>query len=406
MSPRSRRPFDGLFSGWLLSLLAPLLLSACGSTRLSLWTPTPGPYDRFSAAQLKDLAQARAQLSSEDVAGAIAGLSELTRQDPQNLTVAAVLQDAELAALERGLRLPNLEQDLEPGQRGPDAGPRTRLRRWYAWRAEQRGTSFELVLAARIEDDALAALRLLDRAAEVDPQNVWAHYGRAHVLLQLNRLEEARGALGRALELDPGHPRVRRLESAVLGLGKNPTLAKRSLRTWLLEVEQDARIARREWLDGALDLVGLELAEERYQESLNLLESLAVETPEQGWRLELYRAVAEDGLGRYEAALASARRAQQLRPAGFRAFAQEALLHQHRFNNLEAAVAAWEQAAELANQAAGGGLDGDAGALELQARIEAARLRARLALDRPTGESNGSSAQVPADGAQAPGPIR
>jgi tetratricopeptide (TPR) repeat protein len=385
---------------WLPLSLVLACLCACQSAGLSLWSTSPGPYDQFSRAQLEQLGAVRALLADEDVDGALKRLEDLRRQEPQNLTVAAVLQDTELAALERGLRLPALEQELDASQRGPDAGPRTRLRRWYAWRAEQRGTSFELVLAARIEDDDLAALRLLDQAVSVDPKNVWAHYGRSHVLLKLNRLEEARGALARALELDPGHPRVRRLETAVLGLGKKPALAKRALRTWLLEVERDARISRREWLDGALDLVGLELAEERYPESLNLIESLSVETPEQAWRLELYRAVAQDGLGQFEAALASARRAQQLRPAGFRAFAQEALLHQHRFNNLEAAIASWEQAAELADQASGGGLDGDAGALELQARIEAARLRARLALDRPAADQGaGTEAAAPLPGA-------
>lgn len=370
----------------LLGLLC--LGLACSAVRSGRWESSPGPYDQFDAPRLAALAQARERFEAEDLRGAMEGLQALLRQDPLNLTVAALLQDAELAALERGQAVEGLPAGPPPAANATEVGPRIRLRRWYAARAEQRGTSFDLVLAARIEDDTLAALRLLDRAVEVDPKNLWAHYGRAYELLKLNRVEESRGALSRALLLDPGHPRARRLEITLLGLGKDRARAKTALRTWLLELEGDARVPRRDWIDGALDLVALEQEQEGYADSLNLLQRLEPLTPEQAWRRELLFSVAFESLGRYPEALEAARRAQTLRPAGFRAYATEARLLQHRFDDLEGALAAWEQTAELANQAGAGWLDGDASAAELQARIEVARLRERLVLDRGAGQKD------------------
>ena len=380
---------SALLAGALLGLWLLLGLS-CSAARSSRWEASPGPYDQFDPPRLTALAEARERFESEDLPGAMEGLEALLRQDPLNLTVAALLQDAELAALERGFEVEGLEPPSAAAARGAEAGPRTRLRRWYAARAEQRGSSFDLVLAARIEDDTVAALRLLDRAVEIDPKNLWAHYGRAYELLKLNRVEESRGALSRALELDPGHPRARRLEITLLGLGKDRARARAALRTWLLELEGDARVPRRDWIDGALDLVALEQEQEGYSDSLTLLTRLEPLTPEQAWRRELLFSVAYESLGRHGEALEAARRAQGLRPAGFRAFATEARLLQYRFDDLPGALAAWEQTAELANQAGAGWLDGDASAAELQARIEVARLRERLALDRGATEETGA----------------
>ena len=73
------------------------------------------------------------------------------------------------------------------------------------------------VLAARVEDDAIAAERMLDLALELDPLCSWAHYGRAHALLRqdwkADRWSEAQSSLDEALARDPGHLRARRLQA-------------------------------------------------------------------------------------------------------------------------------------------------------------------------------------------------
>jgi tetratricopeptide (TPR) repeat protein len=346
----------------------------------------PGPYDRLAPLQLEGLALVQEEIADGRSEAAAERIDALLRAAPQNLWLAALRQDLELEALQLGGSIPELDADLRAAGRSLAGGPRDRLRRWYAVRAESLGTAFDLVLAARIEDDELAALRLLDEAVSVDPACVWAHYGRAHALLRLKRVEEASAALDRALDLDASHPRARRLETALLALGKDREPAIAALRTWLRETEGDPRVGPFDQQAAVLDLVELELGAERYAQAYGRLAAMEGMTPQLEVRRLLYLVVAADGVGAFDEALAAARRAGELQPENFRAHVHEALLLEARFGDRTGARDAWALAAETAAAASSAGLDGDAALQLLAARVELARL------DRSLGKSQASSA--------------
>ena len=192
-----RGPWLGLLAWpWLLGL------AACAGPELRGWGGEPGVSDRFEPGQVEVLDLVRDDLEAGDRARAMERLAQLQEAAPLNLTVAALRQDLELEWLESGRKIEELTADLAAAARPIEGSPRTLLRRWYALRAENGGTVQDLVLAARIEDDALASLRLLDEALELEPLEIWAHFGRAHTLARLDRFVEARTALDVALDLD------------------------------------------------------------------------------------------------------------------------------------------------------------------------------------------------------------
>lgn len=367
-------------AGWALGLSA-----GCSSSRLTEWESRPGPYDRFAEGQIERLAGWRAALDAGRAGDVLAELEVEERRAPENLELGALLQDARLSTMQLGGFVPEVDATL--AGRGPlnEGGPTERLRRAYAAWAAERGTARAWVLAARIEPDAEAALWLLQRALEVDPECFWAHYGQAHNELKAGRLQGAQAALARALEIDPGHPRARRLEATLLGLIDADREALRALERWLAETDGDLRVADRERLEARLDRVGLELDLGRFNDAALHLDELRPTEPEAAWRAELYRAVAAEALGRAELALAAARRARQLKPSSYRAWVQEALLLEYQFADPLGALEAWRRAQDLAGQASSGrsraSVGGDAATTLIQARVAIARLERELTTD-------------------------
>jgi tetratricopeptide (TPR) repeat protein len=367
-----------------LALLAGLLLG-CRSSKLTAWESEPGAYDRFAEGQLERLEGWREAIDRGRASAVLAELEEAQRRAPENLELGALLQDARLSAMQLGGSIPEVDATL--AGRGPldEGGPTERLRRAYAAWAAERGTARAWVLAARIEPDAEAALWLLQRALEVDPDCLWAHYGRAHNELKAGRLQGAQEALARALEIDPGHPRARRLEATLLGLVDDDREALRALERWLAETEDDPRVSERERMEARLDRVGLELDLGRFNDAAVHLDESRPTEPEAAWRAELYRAVAAEALGRAELALEATRRARQLKPSSYRAWVQEALLLEYQFDDPRGALEAWRRAQDLAGQAASGRrgavVGGEASTTLIQARVAIARLERGLAAE-------------------------
>lgn len=360
-----------------------LLLAACRSSELTPWEPNPGPYDRFVEGQLERLGDWRATIDAGRAAEILDELTAEEKRAPQNLEIGVLLQEAQLSTMQLGRSVPAVEAALMG--RGPlaEGGPAERLRRAYAGWAEEQGTARAWVLAARIEPDAEAALWLLGRALEVDPECSWAHYAVAHNQLNAGRLEEARAALAEGLRLDPGHPRARRLEATLLGLIDRDREALRALERWLIETSGDPRVGVRERLEARLDQVGLLLDLGRMNEASGQLDALRPSEPEAGWRAEMYRAVAAEALGKPDLALQAARAARRFKPDSYRAWVQEALLLEYQFDDMTGALEAWRRARELASETASGqrsaSVGGDAATVLVQARVAIARLERQQA---------------------------
>jgi len=139
--------------------------------------------------------------------------------------------------------------------------------------ADGGGPALEAVgrgLAALARDDAAGALTQFDAAIAADAQSAAAWHGRGAALVRLERREEARTALKRALELCPGCYEVR-LDLAVAYLADGNRLwATRALAV-------DPPVDRPELMARRDALLGLALVETgRHEEALTLLE------PEEG----------------------------------------------------------------------------------------------------------------------------
>ncbi|MEL6906741.1 MAG: tetratricopeptide repeat protein, partial [Planctomycetota bacterium] len=262
-----------------------LLACACGA-RAATWRSTwTAPGAAFQGAARESFEAARAALDAGRRSEALERLRRLQGEAPGNLEVGAWVQDLEALLLEAGVDVfaPRFTLSADP--------PDDVLRRAYGAGAADAPTAPSLVLAARAETDVIAALSALDRALELDPSSAWAHYGRAHVLLadrtRVDRWTVARTALERALELDPGHLRARRLEAWMAGQEGDRDGAERLLARWLDVVEDDARVARSDYVDALLDFAHHLLLRGETGRAVRILEDLEGEAHARPRRLML-----------------------------------------------------------------------------------------------------------------------
>lgn len=369
-----------------LLLVAALLASfaSCGGTRVADWDPRPGPYDLFEGDEEavlegpRELARARAEVNEGDVDEARERLVGLSTLHPANLFVATALQDVELELLRTGGDLPELDRALETSGLPTDGSPAVRLRRWYRLRAEEAPdpSAFALVLAARVETDTPSALLLLEDAVRADPDCVWAHLGRAHFLLREGELEAGRAALDRAIDLDPGHPRVRRLEATLLERLGEGDAARRLLETWIEQVADDWRVPDGDVADANLDLVTYDVESGRAAKALARLDALFVEAPDRRARALLLRSAALASLGRYEECLDAVYEAEFLGSDSYLAREHEARLLQDGLDDGAGALEAWRAVRELASTLAPS--SGAAALAAMRARAEIERLERSL----------------------------
>ncbi|MFT5050991.1 MAG: tetratricopeptide (TPR) repeat protein [Chlamydiales bacterium] len=332
-------------SGALVVALLVAFAAACRSSE-TLWSP------RWNAeyGQLGDLRDEftaiRALIESERFDEAWLQLTPLVAADEENLELATQLQEVEWELLTRGT-------DVDPGLSAlADEGDvDAALRRRYASRAETSGTVAQLVLAARAESDALAALNLLDRALVLDPHCAWAHYGRAHALLDLRsksrRWSAAQDALDAALDADPSHLRARRLQAWMLAQEGALAQGAKALQVWLEQTRDDPRFSRRERREAELDLALLFILDGAGNKARHLLTALEGEPVGRGRRLALL-AVAEHLMGDFVAALDAARRAEGALDDELLPIVQQAILYEYWLEDVEAADRQWEDVIERA----------------------------------------------------------
>ena len=319
-------------------------LCACGGTRFGWKTSEPA----WDASEAHALAGARVAEDAGRSGDAWAIVAPLTLSHPSDLDLATWLQDLRLELLARGLPL---DPALDPW-RG-EAKPEEALRKLYADQAREHEAPAALVLAARMESDAIAAITLLDRALELSPDLAWAHYGRAHALLRhkslIKRWELAREALQRALALDPGLIGARRLEAWMLAQEGLIPSARRALDAWLASTRADLRVSRAERAEAEVDLALLRVLDGDPEGAQELCQALEGEPMARSRRLAVL-AVAAAEMGALEEALESARRAHDSATSDVLPLVQQALLQQYWLRDEEAARGLWH---EILSRAAG-----------------------------------------------------
>ena len=353
-----------------LAAAALLSLAACGSPGARWSAGWDARYASFDAEARSELAVARGLEEQGRRTDALAVLVEMRDRDPGNIEVSVLVQDLEEALLMDGVDL--FAPDHSLAQVAPDVA----LRLEYAARAAAEPTVVTEVLRARAETDLRAAATQLERAIDLDPTCAWAHYGLSHVLLgdrsRVDRWSGARKTLARALELDPGHVRARRLEAWMAAQEGSRADAEALLVRWIEEVEGDPRVSAAERVAARLDLALLLLLRGEDRRALRLLQDLEGTRHDRARRLMLLtvaRMEGGDALGALDAAL----RAQGAGTEGEALpLVQEALVLELFLERPEEAEERWQEVARLGE-----------GAANLADLIQG--LRARVRLERAAG---------------------
>ncbi|MDB2576569.1 hypothetical protein N9Z54_05125 [Planctomycetota bacterium] len=318
------------------------------------------PYAAFGSDEQVQFTAARGLLDDGQRLAGLGALQELAGLNGGNLELACWLQDVEAELLLDGVEarriFPELADSVDRAAYGIGEGePGEVIRRVYAARASALPTVEALILAARVETDGLAAESLLRRALELDPVCSWAHYGLSHVLLekrsQPDRWSLARASLERALEIEPGNLRARRLEAWMLAEEGSRDVAEKQLRRWLEEAAEDPRVSRVEAVEARLDLALLLLLRGEDRRAARLLEDLEGEPVGRARRWMLLTVARQEG-GDLLGALDATLRAQGAAAGEVLPLVQEALLSEAFLDRPEVASALWEEVAELAEDGA------------------------------------------------------
>lgn len=320
---------------WLLVGL--LLAAACT-------TPTAAPRaggrgaaaDALEPAALALLERALTALDAGSIEDALELLGVLALEHPDHVPAGIWLQEARLA-----------QARAAPAE-GFEGNPHEPLRRAYRERAEAEPGVLAWILAARVEDDPVAALRLLDRALELDPSSVWAHYGRAHVLARRGDLEESGRAVDAALAREPAHLPARRLSAWLAARAGRSEDAVRELESWLAYSGADLLLAPQRRDQARLDLALLLLHAGRTESARRVLDGLEDPAADPARRL-CAQAVALEARGRFVDALAAARAASEVAPRSVLPMVQEALILERRLGDARQARVAWRRVLELSD---------------------------------------------------------
>jgi tetratricopeptide (TPR) repeat protein len=342
---------------FLLFALVAGVLSACGAPRgIEAYGNRERSPTALAAALVEEANLARAALDSGDASSARSRLADLCIKAPHDLGLAAMLQDAELAAGE-----------------DPSA-----LRARYLALARERDDADSLVLAARLEPTPAEARSILERAVDRDPKHAWARYGLAFVQARDGAWGEAKVHLKQALELDRAHLPARRLEAALLARDGKFDDARTAYSAWLEASRTDPRVDPQARLAAELDLALVELESGRVKAARARLAAMP-ESPDAtgvaGRRLCLIAAT-EQALGHPQLAYSAAQEAEAVDPRSALPMVQQALLNGQTLNDPAAARAAWERVLSGARSS------GDLGDLiqSMRARVVLERLDQAAAL--------------------------
>lgn len=356
-----------------LALCALLLLGACGSSRS--YVSRPGPYDEVPEEWVDILALARQAYEGGRLEHAQALLAGLARRDEKLIPVRAFLQDIELAMLVQGLEVGGLQ--------APPEDARAWLADVYQQRADANPTAERYVLAARMSEDADAALALLDQAEALDSGCIWVAYGRAWWNYSERRFPEAREALAAAFAIDPGHLPSMRLEATRMASSGETNDAIDVLELWLDRTGGDALVDPRLTAEARVDLAALRVLDNEPAWALEELEEVDLSLVTDRARAELVRAAALEARGDLSGALEAARVAQGLAPGDLLPLMQEALLLERTGADPVSERQAWERI--LAQAAAAREAVPEAGAAdptELDFQSLLIQLQARTQLER------------------------
>ncbi len=293
------------------------------------------------------LRSARERMESGDARGASDRYASLAASHPGDPWLAALAQEARYEAL--GVDSEELAVNL---------------RRSYRETAEAQPSPLRLMLAARAEPDAYAALNLADHALALDPEFAWGHYARAHALSRLGETEAARLAVERAVVLDAGHLPAWWLLAWLRSHAGEQDVAIATWTAWLEVAAQDPRVSTEALTTAECDLGVLLVRAHRYDEALAVL--AAAELDSSG-RSSSVLAAAEVEAGELDAALSSVRSARERAPDSLLYVVQEALLLERRAPNSREAVAAWQEV-----------YDRTEGVTDLSALLQRARAEAHL----------------------------
>ena len=335
----------GLRNGVGTALLG--LVGACSSAPPS-WGPSPLfllPEDR---SELAELDRARARMDEGRFESAWERLAPVVARHGRDLDLGAWFQDLRLELLRAGS---TVDPELEPwtGKGEAEEG----LRKFYAFKVDEDPSPVSLILAARAETDAIAALELLDRALTLDPDQAWAHYGKAHVLLRQRNLPRrwgsARESLDRALALETGHLRARRLQAWMFAQEGSIPRARSALELWLKQTQGDPRVGSRVRREAEVDLALLQVLDGQPRAARRLLAQLEGTRVHRDRRLAVL-AVAESAMGDLEAALDTSRRAASANPKEVLPVVQQALILQYWLDDRKAADVLWREVIERAQQ--------------------------------------------------------
>jgi tetratricopeptide (TPR) repeat protein len=340
-----------------LALAVGLWLVGCAGPQLSPWVPDPGPYDRLGPGQTERLQAARRAADEGDLEGAIRTLEEVALRDPLHAGVAIALQETRLKLLQRGGRLPALDQWRERHRPLDDAPPATVLWQWYLARARTTGEAIDRLLAARLEPDRRAATFQLEELVRDEPDLAFGHVGLAHAYLLGGEIAAARRSLDAALALDPGQVRARRLEAPLLAREGQVPLSLKALERWLERTADDPLVSAADRDAVQLELAAALLDAERFGPARARLDRfidgprfdvLPAELRSQAY---LLRAAAAEGQGRYREARDDAERASREVPEKVLPYVQIAILEEYRLGNPAAAREAWAAVEERAGNA-------------------------------------------------------
>jgi len=340
-------------------LLAALVFGACSTT---VELAVEGQELRkvsLDPSVVEILESARERLDAGDWSGAGDRYANLAAMYPEDPWLAVLHQEARYAALDVD------SADLEAN-----------LRSSYRKVAEDDTTLLNLLLAARAEDDAYAALNLADRALALDPDFAWGHYARAHALTQLGRTTEARKEVERAVVLDSSLLPAWRLLAWLRSQAGERDAAIATWRAWLGAAAEDPRVSSDVRLEAVCDLGVLLVRAKRYEEAVILLDEATLDS---SGRSSSVLAAAAVEIGDVEEALAAVRVARGRDFEELLFVVQEALLLERRSPHSAEAHAAWEDVVERTQ-----------GATDLSALLQ--RTRAEAHLQRMTDESDADHA--------------
>lgn len=338
---RARSPFRVFCTAAFLFCC--LITVGCGGALRpwSIGSRGNDPYLQLGEEDGGALRQAISTLESGDTAGASRVFVDLNTRVPGDLPSAVWLQEARLAERMRRAEL--------FGFRSPDVrGPQADLRERYRAEALASPSALAYFLAARVEEDQLAASLLLRKALELDPRMAWAHYGMAHAAAREGDWTVAREELMTVFEIDPGHlPSVRLFGWLMANVGDDPS-AVAAFEAWIKVAANDP-LSGPSTLDRVrFDLVLAYTAQGSWRKALDLLDELEQSTIPASDRMASV-AVARQGRGEVtearKAALAGRRADREaLLPA-----VQNALLIELWQKDKLAAQRAWREVIELAS---------------------------------------------------------